>query len=148
MNKLETITELLVNELTGFNEDVQLLKKELDRAEHVKVKFDVAPVEHFIKHLDSFQKRETQNREDYVSKLSRKIEDAKIYPKWAVITFIVSIVFSISSLLFGGYHYQNNDSVEKLAYSKGKQDASEYINLYFTENPKALESYKKWAESQ
>ena len=148
MNKLETLTELLVNELTSFGEDVQKLKKELDRAEHLKVKFDVAPIEHFIKHLDSFQKRETQNREAYEARLSKKIENAKIYPKWAVITFIAAMVISFGAILYGYQKHTTAIEKEKLAYVKGKKDASEYINVYFSENPKALEGYKKWAESK
>ena len=37
---------------------------------------------------------------------------------------------------------------EKIAYTKGEKAATEYINLYLSENPKALEQYKKWAESK
>jgi len=148
MNKLETLTELLVNELTSFGEDVQKLKKELDRAEHLKVKFDVAPIEHFIKHLDSFQTRETQNRVAYESRLGKKIENAKIYPKWAVITFIAANVISFGAIFFGYQKHIAAEEMENIAYENGKTAATEYINLYLSENPKALEQYKKWSESK
>ena len=94
MNKLETITQLLVNELTDFEANVKRLENGLQRAEDLRVKFDLAPIDNLVSELKSFQQKETEDREAYVIKLDRKLENAKIYPKWAVITFIITLFSS------------------------------------------------------
>lgn len=148
MNKLEIISELLVNELNGFTEDVKTLKKELDRYEHLKVKFDVAPVEKFMEQLNSFQDRETKKRDNYLTTLNRRLDKAKIYPNWAVVTFLTLVMVSCV-LSFYSYTVKTNAiENEKAAYVKGEMAAKEYINLYFSENPKGLQSFKKWADSK
>ena len=60
----------------------------------------------------------------------------------------IAIIISVASLFFGYYQLQNIESSEQTGYARGKQDATEYINLYFTENPDALDSYKNWAKSK
>jgi hypothetical protein len=148
MNKLETITELLVNELSTFSEDVQKLKKELDRAETIKVQFNVEPIENSILQLGELQQSANLDSEKYYTRLSKKIRQAKIYPKWAVIGFIVAVLISFGALFFSYHKHLTALENEKTAYEKGKNEATEYISLYFSENPSALKSYKKWAESK
>ena len=59
MNKLETITQLLVNELTDFEANVKRLENGLQRAEDLRVKFDLAPIDNLVSELKSFQLKET-----------------------------------------------------------------------------------------
>ncbi len=144
MNKLETITELLVNELTDFENNINKLESSLEKAENLKVKFDLVPVQQFINQLDSFQKRENTNREKYVDRLSQRLKQAKIYPKWAVIVFIISIIISFASLSYAYFLFKLERTKKEAAYHQGIQDYKNHINLFFKERPEIEKSYEEW----
>ncbi|GAB5473910.1 MAG: hypothetical protein Mars2KO_20090 [Maribacter sp.] len=148
MSKLEMLSELLVNELTDFEKDVNRLEDSITEAKSLQVKFDIEPVEGLISELQNYGRQEERSRQQYLKNLQSSLSQAKIYPNWAVISFFVLVVLSCV-LSFYAYTVKS-DAIEneKTAYTKGEAAATEYINLYLSENPKALESYKKWAESQ
>ncbi|SNZ01210.1 DUF6730 family protein [Flagellimonas pacifica] len=148
MNKLETITQLLVNELTDFEANVNRLENGLQRAEDLKVKFDLAPIDNLVSELKSFQQKETEDREAYVNRLNRKLETAKIYPKWAVITFIISMVVSAVAILFGYIQYESKQDIKKEAYNLGMEAYQTHLNTFFEEHPKTYEVYKDWNKKQ
>jgi len=148
MNKLETITQLLVNELTDFEANVKRLENGLQRAEDLRVKFDLAPIDNLVSELKSFQQKETEDRETYVSRLDRKLENAKIYPKWAVITFISSMVISAGAILFGYIQYESNQDIKKEAYNQGIEAYQTHLDTFFKEHPKTFEVYKDWNKKQ
>jgi len=148
MSKLEMISELLVNELTDFEKDVNRLEDSIIRAENLQVKFDTKPVEGLVDKLENYGREEEAYRRQYLNNLEHSLKQAKIYPNWAVITFFVMVVLSC---FMSFYVYQTKSKVDenlRAAYAEGESDANEYINLYLSENPKALEQYKKWAESK
>ncbi len=148
MSKLEMLSELLVNELTDFEKDVNRLEDSITEAKSLKVKFDTKPVEGLISKLQNYGRQEERSRQQYLQNLQSSLAQAKIYPNWAVISFFVLVV--LTSIL--GFYTYTMKSVaienEKTAYAKGEAAATEYINLYLSENPKALENYKKWADSK
>ena len=148
MSKLEMISELLVNELTDFEKDVNRLEDSITKAENMQVKFDIKPVEGLISKLQNYGRQEENSRHEYLQSLQVSLKQAKIYPNWAVISFFMLVVLSCA-LCFYTYTIKSNATEnEKAAYEKGETAATEYINLYLRENPKALERYKKWAESK
>jgi len=148
MSKLEMISELLVNELTDFEKNVTRLEDSVTKAENLQVKFDTEPVEGLISKLQNYGRQEESSRLEYLQSLQLGLKQAKIYPNWAVISFFVLVVLS-SVLCFYTYTIKSNAvENEEVAYAKGEMAATEYINLYLSENPKALERYKKWAESK
>ncbi|WP_431126218.1 DUF6730 family protein [Flagellimonas flava] len=148
MNKLETITQLLVNELTDFEANVKRLENGLQRAEDLKVRFDLAPIDNLVSELKSFQQKETEDREAYVNRLNRKLENAKIYPKWAVITFISSMVVSAVAILFGYIQYESKQDIKKEAYNLGIEAYQTHLNTFFEEHPKTYEVYSDWNKKQ
>jgi predicted PurR-regulated permease PerM len=148
MSKLELISELLVNELTDFEKDVTRLEESISKAEILQVTFNVKPVEGLISRLEDYASQEDVLRRNYLRNLQQNLEKAKIYPSWAVISFFVLVLLSC---FLSFYVYQTKSELNekvKAAYTKGESAANEYINLYLSENPKALEQYKKWAESK
>lgn len=148
MSKLEIICELLVNELTDFEKDVNRLTESIAKAENLQVKFDTKPLEGLLDQLQALGKEEEVARMNYLRDFQQKLDGAKIYPSWAVISF--SVMIALCCLLsFSIYKIKSEaQKNEKTAYANGEKAATEYINLYLRENPKALESYKKWAENQ
>ncbi|MFK7811878.1 MAG: DUF6730 family protein [Maribacter sp.] len=148
MNKLEMISELLVNELTDFEKDVNRLEDSITKAENLHVKFDTEPVEGLISKLQNYGRQEESSRREYLQSLQSSLAQAKIYPNWAVISFFVLVVLSCV-LSFYMYSVKSDaNENEKEAYLKGEAAATEYINLYLSENPNALEQYNKWAETK
>lgn len=148
MNKLETITQLLVNELTDFEANVNRLENGLQRAEDLRVKFDLAPIDNLVSELKSFQQKETEDREAYVNRLNRKLENAKIYPKWAVIIFISSMVVSAAAILFGYIQYESKQDIKKEAYNLGIEAYQTHLNTFFEEHPKTYKVYNDWNKNQ
>ncbi|NDV42059.1 DUF6730 family protein [Flagellimonas sediminis] len=144
MNKLETITQLLVNELADFDKNVQQLSDQMERAESLKVKFDVAPIKGFISQLEEFGRRESERREHYLDSLERNLQQAKIYPKWAVVTFMVFFGFS---LCMGFYAYTLKSGLEEEkneAFVKGRMNAETHYEQFIKETPNLLRLYEEW----
>ncbi|WP_282055433.1 DUF6730 family protein [Maribacter luteus] len=148
MNKLETITQLLVNELTDFETNVDRLEKSIERVERAKVQFDVSSIKDLTIELKVFQNREIDSRKQYLTQLDRKLENAKIYPKWAVVTFIIAIGTALSCLYFAYGVQSNMQENEQKAYQQGIKDYEKYLDSFFEDNPKAFGTYKKWKEKQ
>ncbi|MEM8937933.1 MAG: DUF6730 family protein [Bacteroidota bacterium] len=142
MNKLETITELLVNELTDFEKNVTKLSNQIDKAESLRVKFDVLPIKGLISQLEEFGRKETEKRNRYLERLQYNLKQAKIYPKWAVITFIIAIIFAFLSAY---YTITNSNEIEEQAYRKGLEDYAKYIDSFMETNPETKKKFEKWS---
>lgn len=100
MTKLEELTALLVNELTDFKNDVEKLEKINGQISHTKIKMDLAEYKTFI---DSHQKQMVsciRAMEGFEKRFENKIKKAKIYPTWAVVVFIISLVLGVGALIF------------------------------------------------
>lgn len=96
MTKLEELTALLVNELNDFNKSIERLEKISEQLNTTKIKMDVTEYKATI---EAHQKQMTShlNRmEGFESRFENKIKEAKIYPNWAVVVFIVSIVVTVT----------------------------------------------------
>ena len=144
MNKLETITQLLVNELADFEKNVKQLGDKIERAESLQVKFDISPINGLISKLEEFGRRETEEREQYLSRLERNLKQAKIYPKWAVITFMVFFGFSLCT---GFYAYILKTGLEKEkneAYLQGERNGIIHLEQFLNETPSATKLYDEW----
>ena len=148
MNKLETITELLVNELTDFEKNVTQLSSQIDKVESFRVKFDVSPIKGLISQLEEFGRRETERRNQYLNRLEQNIKNAKIYPKWAVIIFIVSLLLAFGALFFGYTKVEQMENVKKEAYTQGIQAYEQHLDIFFKDNPKVEAKYKAWRENK
>lgn len=147
MNKLETITQLLVNELADFDKNVQRLGHQMERAESLRIKFDLSPIKGLISQLEEFGRRETERREQYLDRLERNLEQAKIYPKWAIITFMVFFGFS---LCMGFYAYilkSEIDNENKAAFVQGERNAFKHFESFMKETPSAVELYEEWQKT-
>src|SRR5690606_4192979 len=90
MAKLEEISELLVSEIRDFEDAVKHLK-EIQKS---KISLDLTE----LKTVLSDHKVELKNQNSAVQQTYKQFEnlikEAKIYPKWAVILFIVSLVLN------------------------------------------------------
>ena len=102
MTKLEELSALLVNELHEFNKNIEKLDKINDQLKDTKIKMDVSEYKSIIeahhKQMDILKNL----IERFESRFNAKIDQAKIYPTWAVVVFIFCIVvtFVLVSYMF------------------------------------------------
>ena len=99
MTKLEELTTLLVNELTDFKNYVEKLEKINGQLKDTKIKMDLAEYKTII---ESHQKQMAsciRNMENFESRFESKLNQAKIYPNWAVVVFMVSLFLAFGSLV-------------------------------------------------
>ncbi len=100
MTKLEELTALLVNEINDFKNGVDKLEKMNEYLKDTKIKMDLTNYKSIIEKHEQKMASHTKAIERFESRFENHIEQAKIYPTWAVVVFIASILFGVGSILF------------------------------------------------
>lgn len=148
MTKIENLTELLVSELKGFEKGIAKLEALETKISNTKVELNLKELKPLLQAQESAMSESKRVQESYLHRLQSIVEGASFYPKWAIITFMSMILICCLTLFYAYTVKTDALKNEKIAYAKGESAATEYINLYLSENPKALEQYKKWAASK
>lgn len=100
MTKLEEITALLVNEINDFKSDVEKLESIKNQINNTKIKMDLVEYKSIIE-IHQRQMTSCLNTiESFENRFESKIKQAKIYPTWAVVVFIASVLFGVVSVLY------------------------------------------------
>jgi len=100
MTKLEELTALLVNELNDFNKNIEKLETIGKQLNDLRIKMDVSEYKAII---EAHQKQMASNKsmiESFENRFNDKINQAKIYPTWAVVGFIIIMVINIALITF------------------------------------------------
>ena len=101
MAKLEEISELLVSEIKDFEEAV----KRLEKVQKAKITIDL----YEMKNLFADQRKALENQNSKAEQIHEMIEtmikEAKIYPNWAVVVFIASILLNCVGAMMVYFHY-------------------------------------------
>jgi len=100
MTKLEELTALLVNEINDFKNGVDKLEKINEYLKDTKIKIDLTKYKSMIEKHEQKMDSHTKAIERFESRFENKIKQAKIYPTWAVVVFIISVLFGAGSILF------------------------------------------------
>ena len=91
MTKLEELTALLVNEINDFNRGVEKLEKISEQISATKIKMDVSEYKSIIEEHQKQMSLHKNMMEGFEGRFNAKIEQATLYPTWAVVVFIVCI---------------------------------------------------------
>lgn len=90
MAKIEEITELLVAEISEFEQAV----KRLEAVQKAKIGIDITQLkEELTQHQQERQKDLVYHKKE-MNSLSNKLEKAMAYPIWALIAFGISILLN------------------------------------------------------
>jgi len=100
MKKLEEQMALLVNEINDFKTSVEQLGKINDQLKVTKVKMDITEYKSIIEDHQQQMVSNLKAIKDFEIRFYKKIKQAKIYPKWAVIVFIVSLILGVGAVTF------------------------------------------------
>ena len=95
MTKLEELTALLVNEINDFNKGIDKLERLSEQINTTKIKMDLSEYKYII---EAHQKQMDKHKnviESFESRFNNKINEAKIYPTWVVVVFIVCIAMCV-----------------------------------------------------
>ncbi|GGK16454.1 hypothetical protein GCM10007962_08510 [Yeosuana aromativorans] len=95
MTKLEELTALLVNEINDFKNGVEKLDNINDRLKDTKIKMDVSVYKSIIEEHQKQMASHIKAIEGFESRFNNKINKAKIYPNWAIVFFVISLVVTI-----------------------------------------------------
>lgn len=100
MTKLEELTALLVNEINDFKNGVDKLEKINDQLNDTKIKMDLAEYKTIIFLHQKEMASHLKAIERFENRFSNKIKQAKIYPTWAVVVFVISLLFGVVSVSY------------------------------------------------
>ncbi|WP_339916438.1 DUF6730 family protein [Yeosuana marina] len=95
MTKLEELTALMVNEINDFKNSVENLEKINDQLKDTKIKMDLSEYRTIIEKHQKQMAIHKNMIEGFERRFNDKINQAKIYPTWAVVVFIVCIVVTV-----------------------------------------------------
>ncbi|GAA3627820.1 DUF6730 family protein [Flavivirga jejuensis] len=89
MAKLEELTALLVNEIDDFKNSIEKLEKINDQLNDTKIKMDLSEYKTMIFSHQKEMASHLKAIERFENRFNNKIIQAKIYPNWAVVVFVL-----------------------------------------------------------
>jgi predicted kinase len=90
MTKLEELSELLVSEIKDFEEAV----KKLQVIREAKIDLNIGKLKEVLAAHEKAIIDSTNIQRNHINRLQEVIGKAKIYPKWAVMIFIISLILN------------------------------------------------------
>ena len=111
MTRIKEYMELLTSEMEAFRSDVNRLETINERIKDLKLSIDLKELKNALMKHNNQLEEQREHQERFYTRMELLFQKAGVYPKWAVITFIVAIVISIASLL---YAYRTKATLEKL----------------------------------
>ncbi|GAA3560353.1 DUF6730 family protein [Snuella lapsa] len=95
MTRIEELSKLLVEELNDFNKGIEKLGKINEELKTTKIKMDLTEYKSIIESHQNQMDKHQKAIEQFEERFNKKIREAKIYPNWAVVIFIVCVVVSV-----------------------------------------------------
>ncbi len=100
MSKIEELTELLVNKINTFEKGIERLEKVGDKLNSTKISIDIKEYRSLMEDYHSKIRVILNSQERIYVRYEKLLKNARIYPNWAVIVFIISLIFGIVSTSF------------------------------------------------
>ena len=98
MTKLEELSTLLVNEIEDFNKGIEKLETINKEISITKIQMDLTEYKAIIEQHQEKMNEQMSTQEQFEYRFNNKLKQAKIYPNWAVIVFIISLMFGLGSI--------------------------------------------------
>ncbi len=91
MAKLEELSELLVSEIRDF----EITVKKLEEIQKKKISIDLDELKSVLANHETVLINQNLKVQETYNKFLGLLKEAKIYPKWAVIVFLVSLTLNL-----------------------------------------------------
>ena len=98
MTRIEELSKLLVEELNDFDKGIGKLEKINEELKTTKLKMDLSEYKSIIQSHQNQMVKHQKAIEQFEERFNKKIKEAKIYPNWAVVSYILMIFITIVSL--------------------------------------------------
>lgn len=148
MAKLDEITELLTEELEGFKKAIKEIEGLTEEMNSSQVRKEISIISEKTYRLKVDQDLHFRTQEVIVDRLNRKVNGAKLTPKWLLGLFCISIVCTMVVLGYAFYQMSTMGDLKEEAYQKGREETIQRILPFFDEHPEAKEDYEKWRMEQ
>lgn len=96
MAKLEELSELLVSEIKDF----EMAVKKLEEIQKKKITIDLADLKLVLSNHETVLKNQNLKLQETYNNFANLFKEAKIYPKWAMIVFLVSLMLNLGVIVF------------------------------------------------
>ncbi len=143
MSKIEEITEILVNEIDSFEKEVLKLEALQQKISNTKIKLEFQEIQEAKSEMIRELALNKNAQREFLSDFETKIKNASIYPKWAVIIFIISLLISFGAILYIYTVKLNINSIDKEAFQKSINTYNIHINSFFESHLKTKEVHQK-----
>ena len=140
MSKLETITEMIVNEMERFEKNVGTMQNLLDKIVSTKVEFNLRPMEEKLKEFERLVASEQWKKEEFLKKFQKQ----EGYDRLRNGILLGMVIFAIVVALLAYGTANNITTTYKEGREQGIQDYQSYMESFFHENPKVREVYEGW----
>lgn len=140
MSKLETITEMIVNEMERFEKNVGTMQNLLDKIVSTKVEFNLRPMEEKLKEFERLVASEQWKREEFLKKFQKQ----EGYDRLRNGILLGMVIFAIVAALLAYGTANNITTTYKEGREQGIQDYQRYMESFFDENPKVKQIYEGW----
>ncbi|WP_282163196.1 DUF6730 family protein [Ulvibacterium marinum] len=148
MAKLDEITALLTEELEGFKKAIQKMEGIAEELDSSQVRKDISTISEKVYRLKVDQGLHFQTQEIIVDRLNRKVNGAKLTPKWLLGLLWMAMACAMIVLGYAFYQISDLDTIKEEAYQKGREETIQQIIPFFDEHPEAKENYEKWRLEQ
>lgn len=100
MTRLETISQLLVEELETFKEQIDRLEKVSENLKDVRIKADSSAIEKLLsEHLKIVIERSNE-QQTQLENMHKKLKSARLYPNWLI---VLTLLLFLSMAFLIGY---------------------------------------------
>jgi hypothetical protein len=100
MTLLETISQLLVEELETFKEQIDRLEKVSENLKDVRIKADSSAIEKLLsEHLKIVIERSNE-QQTQLENMHKKLKSARLYPNWLI---VLTLLLFLSMAFLIGY---------------------------------------------
>lgn len=100
MSKIEEITEILVNEIDSFEKGIERLEKVSTKLHSAKISINIKELKSLLENHQNQMRAVLSSQDQIYKRYGKLLENARVYPNWAVIVFIISLLFGIGSVSF------------------------------------------------
>ena len=140
MSKLETITEMIVNEMERFEKNVGAMQNLLDKIVSTKVEFNLRPMEEKLKEFERLIESERWKREEFLKKFQKQ----EGYDRIRNGILLGMVIFAIVVALLAYSTANNVTTTYKEGREQAIQDYQRYMETFFDDYPKVREVYEGW----
>ena len=100
MTRIEELSKLLVEELNDFGKDIEKLGNITEELKITKLKMDLTEYKSIIESHQNQMNKHQRAIEQFERRFNDKIKEAKIYPNWAVVIFIICVIVSVGLISY------------------------------------------------